>query len=236
MVANRKFVMPARQDGCWRTAGVSVKAVEEDGVFEGYASLFEREDMARDVIQRGAFRQSLARRRSAGIKMLFQHNPSEPIGVWETIREDGRGLFVRGRLMTSLARARDVLNLMRAGALDGLSIGFKAVKGRRDSRSGIRRLEAVDLWEISVVTFPMLPDARVGSVKSRPFKEQMPTQRQMERWLTRDAGLTRMEARAVLADGYTGLSSLRDARAGFSSNEVLAGRIKRLTERLRQAS
>ena len=77
---------------------------------------------------------------------------------------------------------------MRAGALDGLSIGFKAVKARRDARSGVRRLEKVDLWEISVVTFPMLPGARVEAVKTRPFATSAPTERDFERWLTRDAG------------------------------------------------
>jgi HK97 family phage prohead protease len=86
--------------------------------------------------------------------------------VWTSLKEDARGLYARGRLMPEVARAREVLALMRAGALDGLSIGFRAVQGRRDARSGIRRLLKVDLWEISVVTFPLLPDARVAHVKS----------------------------------------------------------------------
>jgi HK97 family phage prohead protease len=102
-----------------------------------------------------------------GIKLLFQHNPSEPIGVWDQLTEDARGLYVRGRLMLDVARAREVLSIMRAGALDGLSIGFRAIRGRRDARTGIRRLEKVDLWEISVVTFPLLPEARIAYVKSR---------------------------------------------------------------------
>jgi HK97 family phage prohead protease len=98
--------------------------------------------------------------------MLFQHDPNEPIGVWEEIREDGSGLFVRGRLMTDVGRAREVLALMRAGALDGLSIGFKTVRGRTDAATGVRHLLEVDLWEVSVVTFPLLPEARVSAVKS----------------------------------------------------------------------
>src|SRR5207244_960742 len=76
-------------------------------------------------------------------------------------------LYVRGRLMLDVSRAREVLALMRAGALDGLSIGFRAVTGRRDAKTGIRRLTKVDLWEISVVTFPLLPEARVAHVKAR---------------------------------------------------------------------
>ena len=144
--------------------------------------------------------------------MLFQHDPAEPIGVWDEIREDARGLYVRGRLMTAVVKAREVLALMRAGALDGLSIGFKTVKARRDAASGVRRLEKIDLWEISVVTFPMLPGARVESVKRRPSVAMTPTMRDFERWLTRDAGLTRTEAQAVLRSGFHGLKALRDAR------------------------
>jgi HK97 family phage prohead protease len=86
--------------------------------------------------------------------------------VWREIREDGRGLFVRGRLTPEVARAREVLALMRAGVIDGLSIGFRTVRGRTDAKTGLRRLLEVDLWEISIVTFPMLPSARVSAVKS----------------------------------------------------------------------
>jgi Escherichia/Staphylococcus phage prohead protease len=152
---------------CLKFTRLDLKRVEPDGTFEGYASLFDREDLGHDIIAPGAFRDSLAKRGAAGIKLLFQHDPSEPIGVWTSLKEDARGLYVRGRLMPEVARAREVLALMRAGALDGLSIGFRPVKSRRDAKTGIRRLEKVDLWEISVVTFPLLPDARVAHVKSR---------------------------------------------------------------------
>jgi HK97 family phage prohead protease len=145
---------------------LDLKRVEPDGTFAGYASLFDKEDLGHDLIAPGAFRDSLRQRGPSGIKLLFQHNPSEPIGVWLELREDARGLFARGRLMLDVARAREVHALMRAGALDGLSIGFRAVKGRRDARTGIRRIEKVDLWEISIVTFPLLPEARIEHVKA----------------------------------------------------------------------
>jgi hypothetical protein len=145
---------------------LDLKRVEPDGTFSGYASLFNTEDMGRDIVLPGAFRDSLRQRGAAGIKMLYQHKPDEPIGTWEHLKEDARGLFAEGRLMLAVARAREVLALMRAGALDGLSIGFRTVTGQRDARTGIRRLAKVDLWEISVVTFPLLPDARVAHVKS----------------------------------------------------------------------
>ena len=204
---------------------VDLKRTTVDGAFEGYASIFEREDLGHDVIVRGAFADSLSRRGINGIKMLFQHDANQPIGVWDRIEENHRGLYVSGRLTPEVERAREVLSLMRAGALDGLSIGFRAVKGRRDRKTGIRRLERVDLWEISVVTFPMLPDAKVTHVKSSPFVSGLPTTREFERWLTRDAGLTRREARALLRDGFKGLQSLRDAGGDQVAEARLAQRI-----------
>lgn len=151
------------------TTPFDMKSLRPDGVFDGYASLFNREDLGRDIILPGAFAESLAKRGAGGIKMLFQHDPAEPIGVWETIREDAKGLYVRGRLLSEVARAKEVLALMKAGALDGLSIGFKAITSRRERPGGIRRISRIDLWEISVVTFPMMPEARVAIVKSTPL-------------------------------------------------------------------
>jgi HK97 family phage prohead protease len=148
-------------------APVDLKSVEADGTFCGYASLFGEVDLGQDLVMPGAFRESLVARGLQGVKLLFQHDPNEPIGVWLELREDGKGLFVRGRLMPEVTRAREVLSLMRAGALDGLSIGFRTVKGRTDPNSGVRRLDKIDLWEISIVTFPMLPQARVSTVKRR---------------------------------------------------------------------
>jgi uncharacterized protein len=143
-----------------------LKAVEADGSFSGYASRFNVVDLGRDLVLPGAFAESLGRRGARGIKMLFQHDPAEPIGVWLEVREDAHGLFARGRILPEVERGREVLALMRAGAIDGLSIGFRTVEGRTDPKSGVRRLTRIDLWEISVVTFPMLPEARVSAVKN----------------------------------------------------------------------
>jgi len=163
---------PARAEAA---AGV-VREIAPDGAFEGYASLFDREDMGRDVVAPGAFADSLKRRGPRGVKMLFQHDANQPIGVWDAIREDARGLYVTGRLIPDIAKARDVHAMLRSGALDGLSIGFRALAGKRD-RSGVRRLTRIDLWEISIVTFPMLPDARVSAVKARPRTRASPSPR-----------------------------------------------------------
>lgn len=102
---------------------LDLKAVEVDGSFEGYASLFHREDMSRDVVLPGAFSESLARRGPAGVKMLFQHDANQPIGVWATLKEDARGLYAQGRLMPEVAKAREVHALMRAGPAAG-HVGF----------------------------------------------------------------------------------------------------------------
>ena len=98
--------------------------------------------------------------------MLWQHDAKTPLGSWLDIAEDERGLRVRGQLNLSVAKAREVLALMRDGAVDGLSIGFHARKSYKDPRTGVRNLSVIDLTEISVVTFPMLPQARVAHVKT----------------------------------------------------------------------
>ncbi|MEP9368056.1 HK97 family phage prohead protease [Xanthobacter sp. VNH20] len=127
----------------------------------GYACRFEMLDLGRDIIERGAFAACLAARGPGAVRMLYQHDPAEPIGVWTHIVEDARGLYVRGRLAGDVERAREVASLIRLGALDGLSIGFKAAAARTDPRTRVRRISRIDLWEISIVTFPMQPDARV---------------------------------------------------------------------------
>jgi HK97 family phage prohead protease len=141
-------------------------SIDADGVVEGYASLFGAVDQGRDMVMPGAFAASLRARGVRRIPMLFQHDPSEPVGVWLDIREDTRGLYVRGRLIPEVVRARELLALLKAGTADGLSIGFRTIKGRVDPRSRVRKLDAVDLWEISLVTFPLLTEARVHAVKT----------------------------------------------------------------------
>src|SRR6201992_1582120 len=132
--------------------------------FEGYASLFGVPDSAGDVVSAGAFAASLAKRGPGKVRMLYQHFAHEPIGVWEAIREDARGLYVRGRLVTDTQRGREVLALLDEGALNGLSIGFRTVRARRDAKTNTRTLLEIELWEISVVTFPLLAGSQVTAV------------------------------------------------------------------------
>ena len=124
----------------------------------GYASLWGVADLNGDVVARGAFATSLARTGVGGVRMLHQHEARAVVGVWDRIEEDERGLYVEGRVMDWSAEARFAGALSRAGALDGLSIGFRSHRARRDGR--LRVLVEVELWEVSLVTFPMLPGAR----------------------------------------------------------------------------
>lgn len=130
---------------------------------EGYASLWGVADLNRDVVAKGAFAASLARTGPGGVRMLHQHEGRAVVGVWDRMVEDERGLFVRGRIMDWSAEARFAGALSRAGALDGLSIGFRAARARRDG--ALRVLAEVDLWEVSLVTFPALPEARFRLAK-----------------------------------------------------------------------
>jgi len=132
--------------------------------FEGYASLFGKPDGAGDIVAPGAFAASLRKRPPEQVRMLYQHFAHEPLGVWETIREDGKGLYVRGRLTLDVPRVRDVRALIADGALDGLSIGFRTVRAKRDAKTGYRELLEVELWEISVVTFPLLRGSGVTAI------------------------------------------------------------------------
>ncbi|MFG1399908.1 HK97 family phage prohead protease [Roseixanthobacter pseudopolyaromaticivorans] len=150
---------------------LDTKAVFEDGLFHGYASLFGEVDLGRDAVSSGAFRKSLAERPANRVKMLREHDQREPIGIWTEIVEDTKGLRVSGRLILDTVLGRETHALMKAGALDGLSIGYRTKAARRDKARGVRLLDEVDLHEISVVTFAMLPSATVTSVKSNSFSE-----------------------------------------------------------------
>jgi uncharacterized protein len=138
--------------------------VTDGHVVAGYASLFGKSDQGGDVVQNGAYTVSLKRLAARGgrVKMLWQHDPGQPIGVWDEVREDATGLWVKGRILTDVAKGREAVALVQAGAIDGLSIGYRTIKAERDGK-GQRLLSELELWEVSLVTFPMLPEARVAA-------------------------------------------------------------------------
>ena len=157
-------------------------------VIEGYASLFGIADQGGDVIAAGAYAGSLARIAARGdrVRMLWQHDPAHPIGVWEEIREDSRGLWVRGRLLPEVARAREAAALVAAGAIDGLSIGYRT--RRAEKAAAGRLLHEIELWEVSLVTFPMLAEARGQTAAASEAED-----------LARALAATFREAREMLA-------------------------------------
>jgi HK97 family phage prohead protease len=178
---------------------MEVKALDETGMFEGYGSVFDVVDGWDDVVVKGAFEKSIAKKKPA---MLWQHNSNQPIGVYTSVKEDDKGLRLEGKLLIEeIGQARETYALLKAGAINGLSIGYNALAWEHETRKDrqIRVLKEIDLWEISLVTFPANPKATVGSVKSI---------REAESYL-RDAGLGRTEAKAVIAAVRD--SALRDA-------------------------
>ncbi len=138
-------------------------------VIEGYASLFGACDGGNDVVAEGAYGKSLTRLGAEGraVKMLWQHDPAQPIGVWDEVREDARGLWVRGRILDTVEKGREAAALVAAGAIDGLSIGYRTLKAAKTD-GGRRLLTELELWEVSLVTFPMLSSARVQSKGESP--------------------------------------------------------------------
>ena len=138
--------------------GQPLCACSGSGVFVGYASLFGARDQSGDVVMPGAFAASLKKRGPSDVRMLFQHDAGEPVGSWIDLHETPRGLHVTGRLDRNVQRGRELFSLLE-------SIGFRTVRARRDKASASRLLTEIDLWEISLVTFPMLVGARVTGVK-----------------------------------------------------------------------
>ncbi|EJW11714.1 phage prohead protease, HK97 family [Rhodovulum sp. PH10] len=179
-----------------------VKALGDTGEVEGYASTYDL-DEGGDQVVRGAFAKSLATK-ADGVPMLWSHDQDAPIGRWDALTENGRGLYVKGRLLLGLAKAKETYELLRERVATGLSIGYKTVRSDRDNKTGTRLLREVDLYEISVVTFPMNTGARVIAVKS----EEITTEREFERFL-RDAGFARERAKLYTSKGFVPAEDVR---------------------------
>lgn len=192
--------------------------------FTGYGSKFGNIDNSRDMVVKGAFEESIAAKGASKIKMLWQHDPGQPIGVWTDMKEDGQGLRVSGKLLLKIQKAREAYEMMKAGIVDGLSIGFRTMKESYDTEKGgrgYRKIEKADLWEISLVTFPMNPKATVTAVKT------MLTDRELEAMLRDEAGLSNRDAKAALSifkktlrDGGETAESPRDAVLQAISREL----------------
>lgn len=180
-----------------KSLALELKA-DDSGTVEGYGSVFGGLDSYGDTIEPGAFSASIAKRRP---KMLWQHRMDKVIGTWDVVTEDSKGLHVKGRI-ADIELGREARELIKMGALDGLSIGYRTI--RDEMRGNNRILKEVDLWEVSFVTIPADAAATVTGVKS------LATERECEDAL-RDMGFSRREAKAFIARGWGGVKGLRDA-------------------------
>lgn len=200
---------------------------DEDGVFEGYASVFDVVDLGMDAVAPGAFTKSLGSGRK--VKMLWQHSMADPIGVWDDIQEDAKGLYVKGRLLKDVQKGRETIALLKAGAIDGMSIGYCAVEAAPEAGGRVRKLAEIELHEISIVTNPMLPIAKVTDIKSEygRFEPKL-----MERALRDVCGLSISEAKAFMADGFKALKAPRDVGASEADEQAKAYflKLRQLTE------
>jgi len=180
-----------------RSFALEIRAANDDGTLEGYGSVFGVRDNYDDVIASGAFAATLAAHKAAGTMpaMLWQHDPSEPIGVWTEMVEDAKGLRVKGQLALDTTRGKEAHALLKLGAINGLSIGFMSKQWAYDRDTEVRTLTEIDLWEVSLVTFPANEKARVTQVKG---VDEMATPKDAEKAL-RDAGYSKSDATAFVS-------------------------------------
>lgn len=181
-----------------RAFALSIKAAGDDGSVEGYGSVFGVRDNYDDVIAKGAFLSTLKEHKSAGTMpaMLWQHDATEPIGVWTDMVEDEKGLRIKGQLALATTRGKEAHALLKMGALNGLSIGFMSKQWAYDRETEVRTLTEIDLWEVSLVTFPANEKARVTGVKASP--DDVATPKDAERIL-REAGFSKADSLALVA-------------------------------------
>jgi HK97 family phage prohead protease len=190
-----------------------IKAVNEDGIFSGYGSVFGVVDSYNEILVAGAFSESLEGRMPS---LLWQHRSGEPIGVYTGVKEDAVGLHVEGQLALKTARGAEAYELLKMGAISGLSIGFNTREDAYDKVTGIRTLKKVDLWEVSLVTFPANDAARVTGVKAI---SELQTLSEIEECL-RDAGFSKSEALAIV--GRVKAIARSDSEAEATAAEFLA--------------
>jgi uncharacterized protein len=175
-----------------------IKEVRDTGTFMGYGSVYGNIDQGDDIVEKGCFADSLLDHNQKGTMpaMLWQHRSGEPIGSYQKMMEDSNGLLVEGKLALKVQRGAEAYELLQAKAISGLSIGFQTKESTYDQKTGIRTITKGDLWEVSLVTFPMNDSARISAVKAI---EDMKTIRDVEDWLRDSYQLTRSERVAVVS-------------------------------------
>ncbi|MFZ6726170.1 HK97 family phage prohead protease [Undibacterium sp. MH2W] len=175
---------------------LEIKSVSDNGMFAGMGSVYSVVDQGDDIVAPGAFADSLKSWSEKGRMpaLLWQHNQREPIGAYTKMQETDAGLYVEGQLCLKTQRGAEAYELMKMGALSGLSIGFITRDYSVDQKTGVRTIKAADLMEVSPVTFPMNDDARIQVVKSI---EQITDYKSAETYL-RESGLSKSAATAIV--------------------------------------
>ena len=203
-----------------RDFAFELKSLQSDGTFDGYGSVFGVVDSYDEIVSQGAFAESLAKHKSTGTypALLWQHRSGEPCGVYTDMFEDNIGLKVSGQLALKTVRGAEAYELLKMKAISGLSIGFVTREDSYDRVTGIRTLKKVDLYEVSLVTFPALDVARVQGVKNIEFIEDL---KSAEQYL-REVGLSRTEAKAFIAR----VKSLGPRDAGEDDMQSLIAALK----------
>jgi HK97 family phage prohead protease len=206
-----------------------VKEISDEGKFEGYASTHYNVDRGGDRVEQGAFDRSLARykARNQRPKMLWQHDPTKVIGVWDDMYQDDKGLYVKGRLLKETQLGKEAHVLMRAGAIDSMSIGYRTLDADYEGDDAeVRVLKELDLFEVSVVTFPMNPDAIITAVK------RIDSIRDVER-LLRDGGVPNSMAKLIASHGFNEAVKRIDGQrdAATTDSEAYTRLMKSLRDR-----
>jgi HK97 family phage prohead protease len=192
-------------------AQLEFKDLSETGSFSGYASIFGNVDEGGDIVERGAFKE-IMKTRDGKVRVLLHHNMREPIGK-ATVQEDDTGLRFDGQLVMEDAKARAAHAHMKAGILDGMSIGYDILaNGSTSTEAGNTRLHGLKLYEISVVTFGMNPLAKIETVKNR--LPQVTTIREYEDFLREVGGFSNAQAKLLASGGWKVLQAARDENAG----------------------
>jgi HK97 family phage prohead protease len=200
-------------------------AVNEDGTFTGYGSVFGNVDSYREIVAPGAFAESLKAIKASGdpLPALWQHRSGEPIGGYDLLEEDSRGLKVSGWLLKDeIPRAAEAYALMKRRVVKGLSIGYYVLEDSWNEKDRIRTLTKLELVEISIVTFPANAEAQVDSVKS--FEQMikagnLPTLPEFEDFL-RESGFSKTQATAIAGHGLKSL--LSRSESGGEKSDVLS--------------
>jgi HK97 family phage prohead protease len=177
---------------------MELKASGEQGTFSGYGSIFGNVDLHGDIVEKGAFTETLKERPIEHVGLYWMHDPREPIGKWSIMEEREQGLWVEGKLTLGVSRAREVYELMKDGAVTGLSIGYRTRKYDLDGENDIRILKDVELFEVSAVSGPANEEARIARVKSAKDFANLATVREANQAL-RDAGFSQREANAFIS-------------------------------------